>query len=205
MITRVRASVRSSRPVPHLHDVTVVFLVVVALILVVPASASASCAASTVPRADRLAQIAQGRSGYDVAFVGRLARRWPAVDRGGSFFTPLDFDVSRSFGDELAKRTRILLAGGCVGDLCEAESESVTYTSQQYQLVLANRGAFGFESASGCSDAGPLSAEDLATLRRSSVLPNTGQSIVTQLAVILALLFAGSALMLAGRARTFRQ
>ena len=174
----------------------------VAFVAIVPATAYAACIVPSAPHATRLAQIAAGRSGFDVAFVGRLVRRLPAVKRKGSVFTPIDFQVIKSFDGGVAPRTRVLVRGGCVGKLCYSVEDTVNYTSGRYQLVLADRTPAGLVSATACTDAGPVSAADLSLLLRGPQLPFTGQNTSTELAVALSAILTGSALLRPGRRRT---
>lgn len=173
----------------------------VAFVVGAPATANAACVVPTGPRAARLEQIAAGHSGFDVAFVGRVLRRLPPVKRNGSVYTPIDFQVTKSFDGVVAPRTQVLVQGGCVGKYCYSVEDTVTYTSRHDQLVLADRTSAGVVSATACTDAGRLSTADLSLLLRGPQLPFTGQNTFAALATALTAMLTGAALLRAGRRR----
>ena len=146
-----------------------------AVVLLMPGVADASCAPIPGDRAVRLAQIAAGRGENDVAFIGRVVRRGDGVERRHSVWSPIVFHVVATFkGSPLRERT-ILMNGGCINGSCVSNGEALDYRGHRLQLVLADHlGGVGLVSVSDCSDAGALSADEVALMLRPSTLPMTG-------------------------------
>jgi hypothetical protein len=173
------------------------------VVMLIPGVADAQCKQLPGERTDRLAAIAAGHTDSDVAFVGRVVGRRDAIRRGHSVWTPVVFRVVATFrGSPLRERT-VLTNGGCINGKCVLNSEEQEFRGHRLQLVLAgHRARVGLVSTSTCTDAGPLSAADVALMLHPSALPFTGGRDVTGMAAAgSGALVTGFLLLIAGRRR----